>query len=190
MLLLLEFLVGYSASGGKSDADKDYNAQAPDSVQREIVSDSAQQLSEEKFIEAGKFKKEVLNHFSNQDEILFEEIDDCFVRDLGDILHTRSLLNVTKVGPPGQLETVSWGAAKDLRIFIDGILYEQQSLHLPQRGVLDLNSIPVENIEKIEILPLGIANLWGRGSGLGGINIITKDYGEIELGDLKNRTAI
>jgi len=145
-----------------------------------IVSDTAQEVPEKKFIDDDEFKKEVLHHFSNKDEILFEEIDDCFVRDLGDILHTRSLLNVIKVGPPGQLETVSWGAAKDLRIFIDGILYEQQSLHLPQRGVLDLNSIPVENIEKIEILPSGIANLWGRGSGLGGINIITKDYGEIE----------
>ncbi|MCK4427489.1 MAG: TonB-dependent receptor [candidate division Zixibacteria bacterium] len=177
---VLQFFVGYPAFGEKPDLHKDHLPQTSDSLQKEIVSDTIQKISEEKFIEDDEFKKEVINHFSTKDEILFEDIDDSFIKGLGDILQTRSLLNKIKVGPPGQLETGSWGGKQDLRIFIDGILYEQQSLHLPQRGLLDLISIPVENIERIEIFPSGMANLWGRGSGLGGINIITKDYKGIE----------
>lgn len=177
---VLQFFVGYSASGEKPDLHKDYYAQASDSLQKEIVSDTIQKISGEKFIEDDEFKKEVLNHFSTKDEILFEDTDDSFVKSLGDILQTKSSLNITKVGPPGQLHFGSWGGNRDFRVFIDGILYEQQSLYLPQKGVLDLSSIPMENVEKIEIFPPGIANLWGRGSGLGGINIITKDYKGIE----------
>jgi outer membrane receptor protein involved in Fe transport len=176
ILFLLEFFVGYSVSTGKPDPLQEYPEQTSDSLQKGIVSDTVQKIAEKKFIEEDKFKKEVWNHFSNQDEILFDDIDDSFVKDLGDILRMRGLLNVVEVGPPGQLETGFWGGNRDFRIFIDGILYEQQSLNLPQKGVLDLNSIPVENIEKIEIFPSGMANLWARGSGLGGINIITKDY--------------
>jgi len=165
---------------GKADPPEDYPSQTSDSLQKEIISDSAQKISEEKFIEDDEFKKEVLNHFSNTDEILFEDIDDSFIEGLGDILQTRRLLNIIKVGPPGQPETGSWGGSRDFRIFIDGALYEQQGLYLPQKGILDLNSVPVENIEKIEIFSSGITNLWGRGSGLVGINIISKDYKGIE----------
>ena len=177
---VLQFFVGYSAFGEKPNLHKDHLPQTSDSLQKEIVSDTIQKISEEKFIQDDEFKKEVSNHFSNKDQILFEDIDDSYVKDLGDILQTKSLLNIVKVGPPGQLETISWGGSQDFRIFIDGILYQQQSLYLPQKGVLDLNSIPVENIEKVEIFPSGMANLWGRGSGWGGINIITKDYKGIE----------
>jgi outer membrane cobalamin receptor len=175
LFLLLKFFIGNPAHGEKPDLNE-----VSGSLQKGIVSDTIRKTSEERFIEDDEFKNEVLNYFSIGNDILFEEIDDSFVRSLGDILRMRDFLNVIKVGPPGQLETVSWGGNGNFRIFTDGILYEQQSLHLPQRGVLDLNSIPVENIEKIEILPSGIANLWGRGSGLGGINITTKDYNGIE----------
>ncbi len=176
ILLALKFLAGHPAFGGTLGADRDSLAQVSDSLQKGIVSDSSLKISEEKLIEDDEFKKEVLKHFSNRDEISFQDIDDSFVRDLGDILKTRSLLSVIKVGPPGQLEAVSWGVGPGLRVFIDGILYEQQSLYIPQKGMLDLNSIPMENIERIEILSSSTANLWGRGSGFGGINIITKDY--------------
>ena len=180
IFLLLEFLGGYPAFGGEPDLHKDYPLPTPDSLQKGMVSDTTKKITEKKFIEGDEFKKEVWNHFSNKDEILFEDIDGSFVRGVGDILLMTSMLNIVKVGPPGQLEFGSWGGNRDFRIFIDGILYEQQSLKLPQKGVLDLNSIPMENIERIELFPSGIANLWGKGSGLGGINIITKDYNGIE----------
>lgn len=176
IFVFLEFFVGYSAFGEKPDPRQEYSEQTSDSLQKEIISDTTKIIPEKKFIEDDKFKNEAWNRFSNQDEISFDDIEDSFVKDLGDILRMRSLLNIVKVGPPGQLETASCGGNRDFRVFIDGVLYEQQSLNLPQGGVLDLNSIPVENIEKIEIFPSGMANLWGRGSGLGGVNIITKDY--------------
>ncbi len=176
IFLALKFVAAHSTFGGTLDADEDSPTQVSDSLQEEMVSDSSQKISKEESIEGDEFKKEILEYFSNGDEISFQDIDDSFVGDLGDILKTRSLLNVIKVGPPGQLEAVSWGAGPGLRVFIDGILYEQQSLQIPQKGILDLNSIPVENIERIEILPSGAADLWGKGSALGGINIITKDY--------------
>jgi outer membrane cobalamin receptor len=176
IFLFLEFFVGHSCFSQESDQYENSPPPVSDSLPKETVSDTAQKVPEKKFIEKDEFGDEIWDHFSNKNEISFQDIDDSFVQDLGDILKMTSLLNMVKIGPPGQLEISSWGGNRDLRIFIDGVLYEQRSLDFPQRGVLDLNSIPLENIEKIEILPSGIANLWGRGSGLGGINIITKDY--------------
>jgi outer membrane receptor protein involved in Fe transport len=174
--LFFLFSVGRCAFGGTSGAGKEDFAQVSDSLGEEMVSDTAQMISEENVIEDDQFRKEILGLFSNKDEISFQDIDDSFVRDLGDILETRSLLNVIKLGPPGQPSAVYWGAGRGFRIFIDGILYEQQSLSIPQKGILDLNSIPLENVERVEILPSGTASLWGKGSGLGAINVITKDY--------------
>ncbi len=166
----------YCAFGGTLGGAEDGLAQIPDSLQKEIVSDSAQKISEEEFIDDDEFNEEVLKGFTNQDEISSQDIDDSFVNDFGDILKTRGALNVIQVGPPGQPKAIFWGGGRTFRIFIDGMLYEQQALYIPQTGILDLNSIPLENVERIEIFPSGMANLWGKGSGSGVINIITKDY--------------
>jgi outer membrane cobalamin receptor len=176
VFLFLEFCVEHSSFSQKSDLYENPPPLISDSLSKEMVSDTTQKIPENKFIDEYEFRNEILDHFSNEDEISFQEIDDSFVKDLGDILMMTSLLNIVKIGPLGQLDIASLGGNQDLRVFIDGVLYEQQSLDFPQRGVLDLNSIPLENIEKIEILPSGIANLWGRGSGLGEIDIITKNY--------------
>ena len=174
--LLCGLFAPHSAFGGTLNEVEGDLAQASDSLQEEMVSDTAQKISEEKFIDEQEFKREVLRDFSNQDEISFQDIDDSFARDLGDILKTRSAVNAIKVGPPGQPEAVFRGGGRSFRVFLDGILYEQQSLYIPQKGILDLNSILVENIERIEILPSAAANVWGKGSALGGVNIITKDH--------------
>lgn len=62
-------------------------------------------------------------------------------------------------------------AAENVQVFIDGI--STGSLD-SGHGRMPINTIPIENIEKIEVIPGGGAILYGSGTRGGVINIITK----------------
>ncbi len=148
-----------------------------DSLTKSDVTDTLSVAPSRGYVQIDQFRYEVVNHFSLRDEITSENIDNCIGESVGDLLKMRSLINVVKVGPEGQPEIGSFaGYTRGLSIFIDGNPFQQQDLHFPQRGNMDLNSILLSNISKVEFLPMGLANLWGRGAGVLGINIITKDF--------------
>ena len=131
-----------------------------------------------KFVRCDQFRDEVVNHFCLGDAITFEDIDNSIGESVGDILMMRSLIDVVKVGSWGQPETASLsGNARGVKIFVDGHLFEQQDLYLPQSGNLDINSVLLSNISRVEFLPTGLVNLWGKGAGVLGIHIVTKDFG-------------
>jgi outer membrane cobalamin receptor len=68
------------------------------------------------------------------------------------------------------------GSVRGINLFVDGRLFEQQDLHLPQGGNLDMNTISPSRASTVRFLPAGLANLWGRGTGILGVDIITKDF--------------
>ena len=134
-----------------------------------------------KFIKSDQFRNEVINHFSLQDEITSEDIDNCIGESVGDLIKIRSLVDLVKVGSPGQPEIGSIaGNARGLDIFIDANPFLQQDLYFPQEGNMDLNSILLSNVSKVEFLHGGLTNLWGNSAGVLGLNIITKDFDGIE----------
>lgn len=134
-----------------------------------------------RFLKSDGFRDKLVRRFSLLNEITSEDIDNCIGESVGDVLKMRSLIDVVKVGSWGQPEIGSLGGnTRGVNIFIDGHLFGQQDLYFPQNGNLDLNSILLSNISKVEILPAGVANLWGKGAGVLGINIITKDFDGIE----------
>ncbi|MCK4403654.1 MAG: hypothetical protein KAW02_01065 [candidate division Zixibacteria bacterium] len=134
-----------------------------------------------RFLKSDGFRDELVRRFSLLNEITSEDIDNCIGESVGDILKMRSLIDVVKVGSWGQPEIGSLGGnTRGVNIFIDGHTFQQQDLYFPHRGNIDLNSIFLSNVSKVEFLPAGLANLWGKGVGILGINIITKNFDGIK----------
>jgi outer membrane cobalamin receptor len=145
------------------------------------ISDTLSVIPSRRFVQSDQFRDELVHSFSLWNEITFEEIDNSIAESVEDILKMRSLINVMKVGSWGQPEIGALGGnTRRVNIFIDGHLFGQQDLYFPQNGNLNLNSVLLSNISKVEILPAGLANLWGKNAGILGIDIITKDFNGVE----------
>jgi outer membrane cobalamin receptor len=141
------------------------------------MEDTLYATSSSKFLSPDRFKEELLESFSLGDVITSEDIDNSTGESVGDVLKMRSWIDVVNMVTSGQPEVcLVAGNPRGINVLVDGYQFRGQDLHFPHRGVLDLNSVPLSNVSRIEFLPAGLANLWGDGTGLLGINIITKDF--------------
>jgi vitamin B12 transporter len=97
---------------------------------------------------------------------------------LADVLNTIPGVEVWMTGGPGQAAqvTILGSNERHVTVIIDGIV-----INSLWSGVSDVGQIPVQNIEKIEIIKGPASSAWG--SALGGvINIITKSGRSIDQG--------
>jgi outer membrane cobalamin receptor len=107
-----------------------------------------------------------------------EDINNSIYRSLGDILKTNKAINVTGYGPYGQPEYASlWGStSRQFLIYQDDISFFQQAIYIPQSGDFDLFTVPLENIESIQIIDNPVVNILGKDIGLGGLRLKPKEY--------------
>jgi vitamin B12 transporter len=117
---------------------------------------------------------------------------------VADVLNTVTGVQVFIGGGPGSISQASIQGSENrhVAVFMDGIPLNNLS-----NNVTDLGSLPVQNIEKIEIIKGPASSAWG--SALGGVvNIITKSgakeglsglvsasYGEKNTGDYRVETS-
>ncbi|MCA9771186.1 MAG: TonB-dependent receptor [Myxococcales bacterium] len=92
-------------------------------------------------------------------------------RTVPDLLSREAGLNVRQFGGLGQLSTVSirGSSAEQVLILLDGVRLNSSNL-----GGVDLSTIPLESIERIEVTRGGGAAIYGSDAVGGVINIITK----------------
>jgi len=90
---------------------------------------------------------------------------------LADVLKEQASITVSNLGSEGQLSTVSLrgSSSEQVLILLDGI-----KLNSTLTGSVDLSSIPLSNVERIEILRGGQSAIYGSDAVGGVINIITK----------------
>jgi vitamin B12 transporter len=89
---------------------------------------------------------------------------------LAEVLNTVTGVQVQMTGGPGQVANafIQGSETRHVTVFIDGI-----ALNTVGDGIADIGMIPVQNVEKIEIIKGPASSAWG--SALGGIvNVITK----------------
>jgi hypothetical protein len=134
-----------------------------------------------RFLKGDGFRHALVHRFSLSNGITFEDIDNSTAESVGELLGMRTLIDVVKRGPAGQQEIGSFtGNRRGLGILIDGSPFQQQDLNFPQNGNMDLNSVLLSTISRVEFLPAGLVNLLGKDAGVSGINIITKDVDRSE----------
>ncbi|UCB52678.1 MAG: TonB-dependent receptor [Candidatus Zixiibacteriota bacterium] len=145
------------------------------------ASDSVSMIDSEGITEEGRFSEEIASRFSLGNVITSEDIENSAAERVGGLLEMRSLVDVVGGGSWWQPEMASFGGnIRGINIFIDGNAYKQQDLYFPQQGYLDLNSLCLSNISRMELLPLGLTGLRGGGLGALGIDFVTRDFDGIE----------
>jgi len=100
-----------------------------------------------------------------------EQIQQSFARNLGEVLRMIPGVSIGQYGDTGQ--NISLGirgsTAGQVLILVDGV-----PVNDPQLGGLDLNTISLDNIERVEIVRGGASALYGADAVGGVMNIITR----------------
>lgn len=142
--------------------------------------------SDETIFSSTRSLKKLSHVTSNVTVITREELDKWPVSDLDEALGFVNGLVVQDDGHLGQTATVQIHGSKEreVRVLIDGITMNITTAG----GLADLSQIPIDIVEKIEILKGPSSSVWG--SSLGGvINIITRPHGATKLPSILGETS-
>jgi outer membrane receptor protein involved in Fe transport len=129
-------------------------------------------------VEQKRFEEKVFELFTSGAVISSEDIDNSLVKNLGDVLKEYRAIDVTSYGVYAQPQVASiWGGSSQLfSVFLDNIPCGGQALYFPQTADLDLNTFSFRDIERIEVYDGPVLDVLGTAAGLGGLNIVAKDY--------------
>jgi outer membrane cobalamin receptor len=147
-------------------------AQEGDDADREVSS------MPDVVITATRTEQEVLNVPQHVTVITAEDIEKSGVRDLAQILNRQAGIAVQNYGALGALQNVSLrgSTAEQVLVLIDGV-----RVNNARDGTVDLSLIPLNSVERIEIVRGGTSALYGSDAIGGVINIITKKEAENRL---------
>ena len=120
------------------------------------------------------FEETLQNTPKNVQVITQSEIEEKNYKDVYEILENSPLVTIKNdaIGQSIEMRGSGLNSKGTVQVMVDGMSLNPIDIN---HGTLPLNSIPVSNIEKIEILPGGNGVLFGDGANGGVINIITKD---------------
>ena len=120
------------------------------------------------------FEENLQNTPKNVQVITQNEIEEKNYKDVYEILENSPLITIKNdaIGQSIEMRGSGLNSKGTVQVMVDGMSLNPIDIN---HGVLPLNSIPVSNIEKIEILPGGNGVLFGDGANGGVINIVTKD---------------
>ena len=121
------------------------------------------------------FEDSVFQYFTPQSEIGLDEIESSIKKDWSAVLKQNSWVEIDKFGFLGQVQTASLGGRKKSKFYLDGFSPEVTPLYFPQVGGLDLNSYPLENVQKIRFWSEGIEEILGWSEAQGGFELFTKE---------------
>lgn len=130
----------------------------------------------------GKGEYESLEDVSAFTTVIKPTLYDERIKSAKEILSETAGIDVTSLGGEGQLSTVSirGSSAEQVDVFVDGVRINS-SLY----GTVDFSTIPIESVERIEVIRGASSARFGTGAIGGVINIITKKSGKKRAIDLK-----
>ncbi len=105
------------------------------------------------------------------DIITSYEIETSQAKDLSYILSQHSSVYSSSYGGPGALKTVKMRGSTPAQVLV---MVDGRPINNPRDGEVDLSSIPLENIERIEVMRGPASSLYGSSAMGGTIHIITK----------------
>ena len=154
---------------------------------------------EDLFVETStRARKSLTQAAENITVVTAQEIKLMNAHTLSDVLNTVTGVQVFLTGGPGSIAqaSIQGSESRHVAVFMDGIPLNNLS-----DNIADIGAVPVQNIEKIEIIKGPASSAWG--SALGGvINIITKSgrsdevsgmvsasYGRNNTGDFRGEAS-
>lgn len=134
--------------------------------------------AKEVVISATRTVMEVLDAPGHVTIISKEDIQDMNAKNIADVLHSQAGIKINNYGGEGAQKTLSMrgSASAQVLVLLNGV-----RLNDSRQGGANLINIPIDNIEKIEIVRGGTSALYGSDAVGGVINIITKKEADNKL---------
>lgn len=127
----------------------------------------------EKIVVTASRREEGYSDTARRIEIITsEELEAAQAVDLSDVLSYNDAIAVNSYGGPGAVKTLRMrgSTAPQVMILVDG-----RPINDPRDGQVDLSTIPLENIERVEIMRGPASSLYGSSAMGGVIQILTKE---------------
>jgi len=144
----------------------------------EASDEEASARMKEIVITATRSETEILDAPAHVTVISEEEIKQSGARDLSDILNRQAGIYIHDNGPFGAQKSISIRGSESAQVLL---LLNGIRLNDSRQGGINLANIPVDSIEKIEIVRGGTSALYGSDAVGGVINIITKKEADNKL---------
>lgn len=128
----------------------------------------------ESIVSTSGFQSTARNTTKNVTVISNKELEDKNYQEISDVLKNVPGITINKNVFGTFVDLRGQGVAKsksNVQILVDGVNINPLD---PAHGVLPLDTIPVESIERVEVLPGGGSVIYGDGTVGGVVNIITK----------------
>ena len=100
-----------------------------------------------------------------------KDIESSSVKDLAEVLTKFTSVNISNYGSLGATKNIRMrgSTAAQVLVLIDG-----RPINNPRDGEVDLSSVPLDNIDRVEVMHGPASSLYGAGAMGGTVNIITK----------------
>jgi len=108
----------------------------------------------------------------NVDVVTENDIQETQAKDLAQVLSDLTSVNINNNGGLGASKTIKMRGSTSSQVLV---LVDGRPINSPRDGSVDLSAIPLDNIEKIEIMHGPGSDLYGAGAMGGTLNIITKN---------------
>lgn len=125
-----------------------------------------------------RFLEQALQIFASELKIDSSDINNFVVKDFSDYLKAFKQLEILSYGPVSQAKYLRFLGIPSERvgIFYDGNAQSVQSLYIPQSGDIELQILPFENIESVQLIGSSLTNLIEPGGYSAGLFLKQKDY--------------
>jgi len=136
------------------------------------VKAQAEDVDLEKIVISASRVQENYNNISRKvDVITAKDIENAAASSPADVLRKINSVDIKDYGGPGAAKTVQIRGSTSSQVLI---MMDGRPINNAHGGDVDLNTIPVENIARIEAVRGGASSLYGSSAMGGAINIITK----------------
>ncbi|MFA5008513.1 MAG: TonB-dependent receptor [Candidatus Omnitrophota bacterium] len=122
-------------------------------------------------ITPSRIEEDIGETYRKVEVITKKDIESSQAKDVSEVLSGIDSVNISNYGGLGALKTIRMRGATPSQVLI---LMDTRPLNSPRDGEVDLNTIPLDNIERIEVMPGAASSLYGSQAMGGTINIITK----------------
>jgi vitamin B12 transporter len=154
-----------------------FSSAAIESEDLEVFSQESRDIrySDQYFLSSTRSLQKISRVTDNIEIVTREELDRWPVQDLDEALGMINGIVIQDDGNIGQTATAQIYGSKprEVRVMIDGIPMNPTT----SGGIADLSQIPLDMVEKIEIIKGAASSVWGSAMG-GVINIITRPVGD------------
>ncbi len=124
------------------------------------------------------FLEQALQSFTSEPKVDSSSLQNLIVKDFSDYLKIFRQLEILSYGPVSQAKYLRFLGIPSERVgfFYDDNSFNLQSLYIPQSGDVELQILPLENIQSVQLMNNSLANLIDPGGYSAGLFLKEKDY--------------